>query len=259
MSKWVLKGLQTGIKTTSYPEREELASGVSPGLPGGKKEPGGEALPVISRCPTYALRQAEQQILVDYRRCIHCFRCVRGVPGAVDWNSGYEWAGSMRPNNDATPRLEKVFGRSLHILFVDGGACGACMSELEQINKPFYNIHRLGFFITPTPREADILLVAGPVTDHMELSIQKAFAAMPTPKRVLAVGACALSGGIFSTSFASDGGVPKLIRVDVGVPGCPPPPLAIIHGLLLSVSRKPSASLMFSGLVDGRKKNDGNR
>ena len=253
MSKWVLKGLQTGIKTTSYPTREELASGVSPGLPGGKKELGGEALPVISRCPTYALRQVGQQILVDYRRCIHCFRCVRGVEGGVDWNSGYEWAASMMTSDGTTPKLEEVFGRSLYILFVDGGACGACISELEQINKPFYNIHRLGFFITPTPREADILLIAGPITDHMRLPIQKAFAGIPTPKRVLAVGTCALSGGIFGPSFASKGGVQELIPVDIGVPGCPPPPLAIIHGLLLAVSRKPAASLTSSGSVDGRK------
>jgi Ni,Fe-hydrogenase III small subunit len=194
-----------------------------------------------------------QQILVDYRRCINCFRCVRGVQEALDWNSGYEWAAYMRTNDGTTPWLEKVFGRSLHILFVDGGACGACISELEQLNKPFYNIHRLGFFVTPTPRKADILLIAGPVTDHMRLSIQKAFDGMPTPKRVMAVGACALSGGIFGPSFASEGGVQKLIPVDVGVPGCPPPPLAIIHGLLLAVSRKSPASLISSGSVDGRK------
>ena len=254
MSKWVLKGLQTGIKTTSYPDREETASGVSPGLPAGRIGAGNEARLVISRCPTRALTQAGQQIEVDYRRCIHCFRCLRGVQSAVDWKSGYEWAASMATNDGADPQLGKAFGRSLHIRFVDGGACGACMSELEQINKPFYNIHRLGFFITPTPREADVLLVAGPVTDHMRLPIQKAYAAMPTPKRVLAIGACALSGGIFGPSFSSGAGVPELVSVDVGIPGCPPPPLAIIHGLLLTVSRKPSASLKFPGSIDGREK-----
>jgi Ni,Fe-hydrogenase III small subunit len=159
----------------------------------------------------------------------------------------------MAANDDATPKLGKAFGRSLHIRFVDSGACGACLSEIEQINKPFYNIHRLGFFITPTPREADILMVAGPVTDHMRLPIQKAYAAMPTPKRVLAIGTCALSGGIYGPSFASEAGVPELISVDLGVPGCPPPPLAIIHGLLLAVGRKTSASLTFPESTGGRK------
>jgi len=253
MNKWVLKGLRTGIKTTSYPDREETAPGISPGLPGGRIEAANGVSVVISRCPTRALSQTGQQIAVDYGRCIHCFRCLRGVQSAVIWNSGYEWAASMAASDDVAPKLGKAFGRSLHIRFVDGGACGACLSEIEQINKPFYNIHRLGFFITPTPREADILMVAGPVTDHMRLPIQKAYAAMPTPKRVLAIGACALSGGIFGPSFASEAGVPKLISVDIGVPGCPPPPLAILHGLLLTVSRRPSASLTSPESTEGRK------
>jgi len=253
MNKWVLKGLRTGIKTTFYPDREETAPGISPGLPGGRIEDRNGVCVVISRCPTRALSQAGQQIAVDYGRCIHCFRCLRGVQSAVNWNSGYEWAGSMAANDDAAPKLGKAFARSLHIRFVDGGACGACLSEIEQINKPFYNIHRLGFFITPTPREADIMMVAGPVTDHMRLPIQKAYAAMPTPKRVLAIGTCALSGGIFGPSFASGTGVSDLIPVDIGVPGCPPPPLAIIHGLLLAASRKPSASLLFPESTAERK------
>jgi Ni,Fe-hydrogenase III small subunit len=114
-------------------------------------------------------------------------------------------------------------------------------------------MHRLGFFATPTPREADVLLVAGPVTDHMRLPLRKAFQAMPSPKRVLAIGACALSGGIFGPSFASGSGVSELIPVNIGVPGCPPPPLAIVHGLLLAVSRKPSASLLFPESTAERK------
>jgi Ni,Fe-hydrogenase III small subunit len=159
----------------------------------------------------------------------------------------------MEGKDGAGNLLGKAFHRSLHVRFVDGGACGACLSEVEQINKPYYNMHRLGFFITPTPREADILLVAGPVTDPMRLPLQKAFEAMPTPKRVLAIGACALSGGVFGPSFASGSGVSELIPVDIGVPGCPPPPLAILHGLLLAVSRKPSASLTFPESAGGRK------
>jgi Ni,Fe-hydrogenase III small subunit len=139
--------------------------------------------------------------------------------------------------------MEKPFSRSLHVRFVDGGACGACLSEIEQINKPYYNMHRLGFFVTPTPRDADVLMVAGPVTDHLRLAIRKTYEAMPAPKRVLAIGACALSGGIFSPSFACSSGLSELVPVDIGVPGCPPPPLAIIHALLVAVSRRPSASL----------------
>ena len=250
MSKWVLKGLRTGIQTTFYPDREETAPGISPGLPGGRKAPGIGASLLIARCLTGALSHEGEQIRVDYRRCVHCFRCLRGIGSPVDWNPGYEWAASVGKRDGIVPGLGKAFGRSLHIRFVDGGAC---LSEIEQINKPYYNMHRLGFFITPTPREADILLVAGPVTDPMRLPLEKAFEAMPTPKRVLAIGACALSGGVFGPSFASGSGVSEFIPVDIGIPGCPPPPLAILHGLLLAVSRKPSASLLFPESTAERK------
>jgi len=252
MSKWVWKGLRTGIQTTFYPDREEVSPGVSPGLPSGKTAPSIEAPLLISRCPTGALGRQGNRISVDYRRCVHCFRCLRGAGTPVDWSPGYEWAAWMKAGG-TVPGMEKAFGRSLHIRFVDGGACGACLSEIEQLNKPHYNMHRLGFFVTPTPREADVLLVAGPVTDHMRLPLRKAFEAMPSPKRVLAVGACALSGGVFGPSFASGAGVSEILPADIGVPGCPPPPLAILHGLLLAVSRRPPASLASPETMEGRK------
>ena len=252
MSKWVLKGLRTGIRTTAYPDQEETAPGVSPGRPRSAHWTGADPQELLSRCPTGALGLEGQKIFVDDQRCIHCFRCLRGLRNPADWEKGYEWAAVI---GDGSPSsLGKAFGRSLHIRFVDGGACGACLSEIEQLSKPHYNIHRLGFFITPTPRDADLLLVAGPVTDHLRLPLKKAYEAMPAPKRVLAVGACALSGGVFGPSFASGPGVTECIPADIGVPGCPPPPLAIIHGLLLSVSRKPSASPRLSGSMVGRKR-----
>ena len=134
--------------------------------------------------------------------------------------------------------MHGVFGRLLHIRFVDAGACGACISEARQLNNPYYNMHRLGFFVTPTPRNADVLLVAGPVSDAMRLPLRKTYEAMPTPKRVVAIGACAISGGVFGPSFAASGGVGEVIPVDVIVPGCPPPPLAILHGLLAVIGKK---------------------
>ena len=149
-----------------------------------------------------------------------------------------------RVRHAALHKLAGMFGRSLHVRFVDAGACGACMSEARQINNPYYNMHRLGFFITPTPRSADILLVAGPVSDAMRLPLRKTYEAMPTPKRVVAIGACAASGGVFGPSFAAFGGAAEIIPVDVIVPGCPPPPLAILHGLLVAVERKPPSALV---------------
>ena len=239
MTEWVLKGLETGIVTTAYPDRDESAPGITPGRPIARLK--GRDVPIadIERCPTGAFVGNEGRLSVDYRRCIHCFRCHRGESSFADWQDDYEWAVRPKGVSQEMPALGKAFRSSLHIRVVDAGACGACLSEIEQINKPYYNIHRLGFFITPTPREADVILVAGPVTDHMRMTLKKVYEAMPTPKKVVAVGACALSGGVFGPSFASGGGVSEVIPVDVAVPGCPPPPLALIHALLVLVDRKP--------------------
>jgi Ni,Fe-hydrogenase III small subunit len=241
MSRWVLKGIGTGIKTTAYPNGVESAAGVTSGLPVGG-EFGAEASSLVRRCPVHALEETRGAVSVDYRRCIHCYRCMRGAAHPIAWKPGYEWAGlGAERTRDG---LGAPFSHSTHLLVIDAGDCGACLNEVKQLNNPYYNMHRLGFFITPTPRHADVLLVVGSVTDHMRVALRKTYEAMPTPKRVIAVGACALSGGVFAESFVCAKGVSELLPVDVEVPGNPPPPLAILHGLLVAVGRKPPATLV---------------
>lgn len=237
MANWVLKGLRTGIRTTGYPDRPEKAAGVSPGLPHGTALGTEEAaMRLVAGCPTGAITQQDSGVAIDQRRCVHCLRCRRHADEtAVSWDASYEWAAIA----DMKHRLDKVFGRSLHIRFLDAGACSACVSEARQLNNPYYNMHRLGFFTTPTPRKADIMLVSGPVSDAMRVPLREAYEAMPQPKRVVAIGACAVFGGVFGPSFAAAGGASDIVPVDIIVPGCPPPPLAILHGLLLVVTRKP--------------------
>jgi Ni,Fe-hydrogenase III small subunit len=235
MSQWVIKGLRTGIKTTAYPRAPEHARGVTPGRPVGGGSLGADAH-VLQRCPTGALVRRDGGIAVEHGRCVHCYRCVRGTPQPVGWESGYEWAEPCGDSASGAP-FGRAFRRSLHVLVVDAGDCGACLNEVRQLNNPYYNMHRLGFFITPSPRHADLLLVVGPVTDHMREALEKIHAAMPEPKRVVAVGACALSGGVFAGSFVCAGGVHDVLPVDVAVPGHPPPPLAILHGLLVAAGR----------------------
>lgn len=111
------------------------------------------------------------------------------------------------------------------------------MGEVRLIDAPPYNLHRFGVFITASPRDADVLLVGGPVTENMRGAVEKAYAAMAAPKRVVAMGVCAINGGVFGTSFASAGGLEDVIPVDLVVPGCPPPPLAIVHALLAVTDR----------------------
>jgi len=241
MAQWIINGLGTGIKTTRYPRSVENAPGVTPGLPcGGECSSPDAAAQLARRCPTNALIQSEAKIAVDYSRCVHCFRCQRETESPLAWQSTYEWAAA----GGSLDLLDGPFRKSVHIIVVDAGDCGACLNEVKQLNNPYYNMHRLGFFITPTPRHADVLLVVGPVTDHMRVALRKVYDAMPTPKRVLAVGACALSGGVFAGSFVCSHGLSNILPVDVQVPGNPPPPLAILHGLLVAVGRKSPASLL---------------
>lgn len=247
MIQWVQRGIRTGIKTTVYPADRETAVGVSPGLPLGGNYPSDEIESLISHCPTDAITGRENEVSIDYRRCVHCYRCERQAVEPLSWSPTYEWAG-LNKVDDPQRILGKDFDHSIHILVVDAGDCGACLHEVKQLNNPYYNMHRLGFFLTPTPRHADVLLVVGPVTDHMRVPLQKTYDAMPTPKHVVAVGACALSGGVFGPSFVSEAGVSRIIPVDVEVPGQPPPPLAILHGLLVAVGRK-APSILISPAV----------
>ncbi len=108
---------------------------------------------------------------------------------------------------------------------------------MSRLNNPIYDIERFGIHFVASPRHADMLLVTGPVTRNMELALLKTFRATPAPKLVVAVGACGISGGIFGENYASLGGVEKVVPVDVYIPGCPPRPQALLHGILLAVGR----------------------
>jgi Ni,Fe-hydrogenase III small subunit len=129
-----------------------------------------------------------------------------------------------------------MLGRALVIRQVDAGSCNGCELELHALNNPYYNIEGLGIRFAASPRHADMLLVTGPVTRHMEQALRIAYEAMPDPKLVVAVGDCGCNGGIFGEGYATVGGVAKVIPVDVTVPGCPPPPLAVLQGILTAIS-----------------------
>jgi Ni,Fe-hydrogenase III small subunit/formate hydrogenlyase subunit 6/NADH:ubiquinone oxidoreductase subunit I len=136
-------------------------------------------------------------------------------------------------------RVNKIFGRSLHIREVDAGSCNGCEIEIVNLTSPIYDIERFGIHFVASPRHADMLLVTGPVTRNMELALRKTYDAMPAPRLVVAVGACGCSGGIFGVNYATRGGVDSVIPVDIYIPGCPPNPHALLHGILLSMGRMP--------------------
>jgi uncharacterized Fe-S cluster protein YjdI len=123
MSQWVIKGLKTGIKTTHYPGAHEHAPGVSPGLPQGGGFQGEALQEIVARCPTHALQCVGDEIAVDYRRCVHCYRCVRGTNPPMNWQAGYEWAAAVPDASRSDNRFGRAFRGSLHILVVDAGDC----------------------------------------------------------------------------------------------------------------------------------------
>jgi Ni,Fe-hydrogenase III small subunit len=228
---WFLRGLRSGLRTEKLPGRsEELAAALSQGMPQSTTFlTENEAAGVASLCPTGALRRNDNVVNVGEDRCISCMRCRRQDQPAQRWRHDGAWA---HPPQERSPApLTGRFERSIHVRIVDAGDCGACLSELAQLNGPSYNLHRFGIFITPTPRQADVLLVVGPVTRQMLDPLKAAYEAMPAPKRVVAVGACAASGGIFGPSLMCAAGVTDAIPVDLILPGCPPPPLAVVHAL----------------------------
>ena len=123
-------------------------------------------------------------------------------------------------------------GRSLSIREVDAGSCNACELEIHALNNAFYDLERFGLRFVASPRHADVLLVTGPVTKNMREALERTYAATPEPKWVVAVGDCAVDGGIFAGSYACVGGVSAVVPVDLHIRGCPPNPTALLQGLL---------------------------
>jgi Ni,Fe-hydrogenase III small subunit/ferredoxin len=238
MAFWFWHGLRNGIQSTRYPEAPELAPGVSPGRPLNTLFPeAAEATRAAANCPVGAITAVDSRANVDFRKCIYCQRCHFGCPDQLHWDASFEWT-QAHQHAEYEP-LPSDFSRSLHVIVVDAGDCGACLNEVRQLNNPFYNMHRLGIFFTPTPRAADVLLVVGPVSENMRGPLVKTYEAIPNPKRVMAVGTCAITGGVFGRTFTSAGGLGSVLPVDLEVLGDPPPPLAVLHGLLVVTGQKP--------------------
>ena len=127
--------------------------------------------------------------------------------------------------------------RSLHVRHLDSGSCNGCDWEIAALLNPVYDLQRLGIDIVASPRHADLLLVTGVMTRNLTQAARLTYEAMPEPRLVVAVGACALGGGVFATTYAAAGSTEPVLPVDVFIPGCPPRPEAIIHGLLVAVGR----------------------
>ena len=241
MSSWIGRSARRGIVTSGYPRTaatdDELPATGRPPL---AARLGPSPAAVVDACPVGAIGPEA----VDQGRCIRCARCLP---------HGFAFAGPAEPARATLAELRSpagappgarpaaaplgALGRSLHVFLVDVGSCNACNLEVLALSNPYYDLSRLGVFFTNSPRHADVLLVVGVPTDAMLEPLRRAYEALPSPKAVVAVGACAVSGGAFRGNPGLHDGLAGLVPVDLWVPGCPPAPVQLLDALLALVGR----------------------
>ena len=263
MLRILINALRTGLVTTRYPAEPGVPPQRFRGLP---VLHAGTHLPPPTVCPTGALSErndaGERRVTLDAAQCIFCGRCAEDPwADAITIGRDFELAArnradmrievvadsdagaGRRPHDPgagaelAAREIHHVLGRSLHLRHLDAGSCNACDWELAALLNPVYDIRRLGIDFVASPRHADGIAITGPVTRNLETAVLRTVEAIPDPRIVIAVGACAASGGIVGEGYASAGGVDRVLPVDVYIPGCPPRPEAIIFGILVALGR----------------------
>ena len=191
---------------------------------------------------------------LDAGKCIMCGYCAESFPQLIEMenkcpsptkskNKLIEYSSPQEQLSEKSyeqmgkelkEKITKFFGRSLAIRQVDAGSCNGCEIEITALNNPIYDIDRFGIHFVSSPRHADVLLVTGPASRNMEIALLRTYEATPSPKIVIAVGACACSGGIFGDTYATTGGIDKIVPVDVYIPGCSASARSADSGIIVS-------------------------
>jgi Ni,Fe-hydrogenase III small subunit len=242
---WILHGTKNGILTTEYPAKMPTAdeipvNSIPPSSSVDTNWVEGELI-----CPTGAI-QAQPARNIDLGKCIYCRRCADA--GFFDKDMNEMGRGTalqarkiqaLESEKDVVEEWKKqtIFKRSLHVMMIDVGSCNACNLEVLNLSNPYYDLTRLGIFFTNSPKHADALVVVGALNYAMIEVLKRTYDSMPNPKVVISIGACAISGGIFHDTEGFVSPIHDIIPVDATVPGCPPTPIQILEGLLLTVGK----------------------
>jgi Ni,Fe-hydrogenase III small subunit/ferredoxin len=203
-------------------------------------------------CPTDAIDFSSGGARIDLGRCLFCPACVEACPhGAIEYTRDPAMSVRKREDLIAGRELElagalerkmlALFGRSLKLREVCAGSCNGCEGELTATGNIVFDLSRFGIQFVASPRHADGLVITGPVTANMRHALLETYRAIPPPRIVVAVGACAISGGPFAKNSETNDGVGELVPIDLFVPGCPPHPITILDGFLRLLGRLESA------------------
>jgi len=203
----------------------------------------------IVACPTGAL-SASPALALDLGRCLFCTDCIDACPAdAIRFSPEYRLSARRRENllqsgSDALPKVQalekqalRLFGRSLRLRQVSAGGCNACEADVAVLSSVVFDLSRFGIQFVASPRHADGLLVTGPVTHNMSEALRLTYEAVPDPKLVIAVGACAITGGPYVDHPEVENSADAIVPVDLYVAGCPPHPITILDGLLSLLDR----------------------